>query len=411
MDQRSAPPTLQRSPTGGRGPIRPNSRAAPSARYRDGVPPRVFAYFVLFTVTALALALHAVSARREQSLGLGRIARVLTTTVATIFVFTLPAKSGRFDLGAFSVLQMVWLSVAVVAPATGIAVLLQRRAGRAVTRPARVAARLSLLMIPVAVYAMGIEPRRLQFETAQAAARIPLQTPLRIGVLSDIQCSRITDHERDAVARLMSERPDFIVIAGDLFQGTDAHFERAQDDFVALLRGLAAPRGVWVVRGDVDSDTSRRAYFDQITREAGVRVLVDEAARFEVRGQSVELYGFDRWKQDWAALDRFLRSPREPGFARIVLSHWPDTVLKHRDGMDVDLFIAGHTHGGQVVVPFFGPPMILSQVPRRIGAGGLHRVNGAQIYVSRGVGMERNHAPRVRFLCPPEVAVVTLASP
>lgn len=76
----------------------------------------------------------------------------------------------------------------------------------------------------------------------------------------------------------------------------------------------------------------------------------------------------------------------------------------------VDLVVAGHTHGGQIVVPWYGPPMTLSRVPREVAAGGLHRVNGNAVYVSRGVGMERMQAPPMRFLCPPEVTIVTLAS-
>lgn len=71
----------------------------------------------------------------------------------------------------------------------------------------------------------------------------------------------------------------------------------------------------------------------------------------------------------------------------------------------VDLVLAGHTHGGQVVVPFFGPPYTASRLPRRY-AGGLNDYRGIPLHVSRGVGMERGFAPQVRFLCPPEICVV-----
>ena len=74
----------------------------------------------------------------------------------------------------------------------------------------------------------------------------------------------------------------------------------------------------------------------------------------------------------------------------------------------MDLTIAGHTHGGQVRIPFFGPPITLSRVPRRVAGGGLHELQGNAIYVSRGVGCERASAPRVRLNCPPEVSLLTL---
>jgi predicted MPP superfamily phosphohydrolase len=78
--------------------------------------------------------------------------------------------------------------------------------------------------------------------------------------------------------------------------------------------------------------------------------------------------------------------------------------------VDVALVLAGHTHGGQVVIPLFGPPVTASRLPRAY-AGGLHDFRGIPLHVSRGVGMERGFAPPVRFLCPPEICVLELRLP
>lgn len=75
------------------------------------------------------------------------------------------------------------------------------------------------------------------------------------------------------------------------------------------------------------------------------------------------------------------------------------------------LALAGHTHGGQVQLPWFGPPLVLSNVTRAMGAGGLFRLGESWLCVSRGIGMERNHAPRIRFLCRPELTVLELVPP
>ncbi|MEZ6017558.1 MAG: metallophosphoesterase [Planctomycetota bacterium] len=374
------------------------------------MPPSIFGLFASFIAIASAVALTLLLARRDLPLDMRRIGKAALGVLVVLLSFTALGLVGPVRFRLFGVMQLVWLTSAVAVPLSSIAVLAQIKGGRATSRAARWTAILGLGMVPTAIYGMVIEPNRLVVEVAEVAARTPLSEELRIGVLSDIQCSTIGAHEREACARLMAEAPDIILIAGDLFQGSQGHFDRTRDDFIALLQSLEAPGGVWVVRGDVDSNNASRSFFDEITDEAGVRVLIDEHVRIMLRGQAIELYGYDRWGNDKRSLMEFLRSPRESGAARIVLAHRPDPVLWLDESLDLDLFVAGHTHGGQVVIPFFGPPVTLSKVPREVGAGGMHRVHGVPIYVSRGVGMERGHAPRVRFFCPPEVAVVTLRS-
>ena len=84
--------------------------------------------------------------------------------------------------------------------------------------------------------------------------------------------------------------------------------------------------------------------------------------------------------------------------------------LQGRDpGQRVDLFLCGHTHGGQVRLPFWGAVITLSKYHKRFESG-LYDFEGVPMYVNRGVGCEGGSAPRVRFLCRPEVAVIDLVS-
>jgi predicted MPP superfamily phosphohydrolase len=143
-----------------------------------------------------------------------------------------------------------------------------------------------------------------------------------------------------------------------------------------------------------------------------IRLLVNEIVRTRVGDRAITIGGVEL---DYAAADarRIIdRLEGEPGDAdvRILVSQLPDSVLALRPSSRVDLVVAGHTHGGQVQLPLFGPPITLSQVQRSVAAGGLHRHEGNSIYVSRGVGMERHYAPRIRFLCPPEISVLHVGS-
>jgi len=89
----------------------------------------------------------------------------------------------------------------------------------------------------------------------------------------------------------------------------------------------------------------------------------------------------------------------------VVLGHSPDFAL---GDVDADLLVAGHTHGGQVRLPVLGPPFVLSAVPRAWAAGVTDLGHGRTLIVSRGIGMERGYAPRLRFLCRPEMVVIRL---
>ena len=76
--------------------------------------------------------------------------------------------------------------------------------------------------------------------------------------------------------------------------------------------------------------------------------------------------------------------------------------------IDADLLVTGHTHGGQVRLPLIGPLMTLSRIPRAWAAGLTELPGGGKLLVSRGLGMERGYAPRIRFLCRPELMVIDL---
>lgn len=124
-------------------------------------------------------------------------------------------------------------------------------------------------------------------------------------------------------------------------------------------------------------------------------------------GGTVGITGLSRGRGRERSMERLARIlAAAPGADhRIVISHSPDFI----DAMpfDVDLVLAGHTHGGQVVIPWFGPPKTASRLPRRY-AGGLNDFGGTPLHVSRGIGMERGFEIPVRFLCPPEVCLLDL---
>src|SRR5262249_55583816 len=157
-----------------------------------------------------------------------------------------------------------------------------------------------------------------------------------------------------------------------------------------LLRdvGLAPRLGAYAVRGDVESPDT--AEWQAIFAGLPVRCFED-TTQVELPGLRLTLLDPDD------ARNQELRLPPTDEFQPLV-GHAPDYALS---SVDADLLLAGHTHGGQVRLPFIGPLVTLSHVPRAWAGGGVTPLDGGRtLIVSRGIGMERVCAPRLRFLCP-----------
>jgi predicted MPP superfamily phosphohydrolase len=305
----------------------------------------------------------------------------------------------------FFLVNLAYVDLVVLLPVLGLATLAGARR-REVARPVRAIAWLSLALVPTGLYATFYEPFRLVTERVSVpiAERRDGDEPLRVAVLADIQSCAVTDHLRDAVRRAMEFEPHLILLPGDLMQcpGVEAR-ERAIPQFRELLSALDAPMGVYFVLGNTDrAGTVLRAL-----EGTHVRLLQDEIVPLTYGDRRVAVAGSDFGGRGVDFVQSLERRP-DDGEILILLTHYPDAYLFLDEPSRVDLVVAGHTHGGQIVLPLIGPPVTLSRVPRRVAAGGLHDIGGRRVYVSRGIGVERAAAPRVRFNCPPEVSLLTL---
>jgi uncharacterized protein len=93
--------------------------------------------------------------------------------------------------------------------------------------------------------------------------------------------------------------------------------------------------------------------------------------------------------------------------AVIAMAHRPDAAFVLA-GTRVSALFTGHTHGGQVAFPFWGPPITLTAMPRAVAWGGVHRFKGLTVALSRGLGREGHFAPRVRLFSRPQLLLVRL---
>lgn len=222
--------------------------------------------------------------------------------------------------------------------------------------------------------------------------------PIRIVQLSDLHSDpkpRLEDSLPDLVA---AEKPDLIVFTGDA-----ANSPAGLPIFRRCLTRVARLAPTFAVRGNFDVLTWPKLDFFGGT---GVQELDGDAVEIEISGVRLWIAGVALTHED--RIDRTLAQIPSDAFT-VFLYHTPDRI-EEVARYPVDLYLAGHTHGGQVALPFYGALVVLSSYGKRFESG-LHRVGGTWLYVNRGIGMEGFSAPRVRFCARPEITVVELIPP
>ena len=232
---------------------------------------------------------------------------------------------------------------------------------------------------------------------------------LRVVQISDLHFRPYTgEREIAATVKAVNDaRPDVIVITGDYVTSTwifDIGQRTAEgiEECAGILKGLRAPLGTYAILGNHDWSTDPDRIADAL-RGAGIRVLRNEAIPIE-RGKSrLWIAGTDCAFFNHADMDRAL-SPVRDDDAVLLLAHEPD-FADYAARYPVDLQLSGHSHGGQIVAPWIGPPH-LPRLARKY-VRGRYKVREMELYTNRGIGVV---GLPMRYQATPEVTVVQLNS-
>lgn len=243
------------------------------------------------------------------------------------------------------------------------------------------------------------EPFMLSIERREISLRrLPRALEgLRIVHLSDLHYGPLVnpEHLERAVRTANDLKPDLIALTGD-YISQDRIYAAPCAEVVGKLR---ARYGVYAVLGNHDHWTDA-ALIRDLFRAEGIRVLINEGSRMDLRGETFWLAGVDDTMVGLEDLTLALAGSREHEF-KLLLAHNP-TILRRAARADVDLVLSGHTHGGQVT---WRSEKSRSGRPRRRMLRGLGRRGNTQIYVTRGLGTV---VLPIRYGCPPEISCLEL---
>ncbi len=370
-----------------------------------------FSSQLLLGAVLVAIAAFAIAQRSDPLPSLPAMGRALFA-LFWLSVVALIVHAIIRPLDFFGVIHAIYLAIVVSLPLTSffLAVTAWLRLRGTNRRLANLNyGLLALGMVPAAIgaYATHVAPDRLSTDN-QTIVLDDADRPIRVAVIADLQSPNIGQHERDAVALAIASEPDLVLLPGDLWAGSEAQFSAMRPALVDLLNSLLdATHHVVMVVGDTDNLTGLQGLAD----ETGAVLLANEIWEHDVAGQQIIVAGTTlpegrRSSVDESLLEALRDVPDDQ--LTILLSHRPDAALDLDESVPVDLIVAGHTHGGQVALPGFGPFVTFSDVPRRAAAGGAVVIDGRALYVSSGVGIERNQAPQIRLGVKPEVGILDL---
>jgi uncharacterized protein len=236
-------------------------------------------------------------------------------------------------------------------------------------------------------YGYVVEPGRITTTYLELkSGKILHNQKIRLVHISDLHIEDEGKHELVIPEIIRKENPDLIVLTGDYLNS-----DEAQPVLKRLLGKLQAPYGVYAITGNFDYINTIGPVF----KETNVRILLNESVSLNIGNSKLSL-----------SSDNFSIPKSQPDAYRIFLYHSPD-LIPEAGKSGFDLYLCGHTHGGQVRLPFYGALITFSKYGKRYERG-YYREDNMDVYVNSGIGLEPGVLYSARFLCPPEITIITV---
>lgn len=252
------------------------------------------------------------------------------------------------------------------------------------------------------IYSSAVERRWLDIRRINVTLnRLPPRfSGFRIALLSDIHLGFFFSslNFSSVTEKINLLKPDVVCFAGDFLDSGASH--GVMESVIPALSKLDAPFGKYAVLGNHDHWAGSKRLISGLGR-GGVRVLINDRVSLKKGDDRIFFIGLDDVLAGKPDLERAAGEIPETA-CKILIVHEPDYAV-YTSKFPVDLQLSGHSHGGQVCLPFLGP-VVTSRLGKKYPSG-LYRVDKLMLYTTRGLGTT---VLPVRFFCRPELTIITL---
>ncbi len=284
------------------------------------------------------------------------------------------------------------------------------------TRIAKILATILLIGTTLLIWGSFLEPKLIVIN--KKTIDVPnIDEEIRIAFIADFQLGRYkqNDWAQTVSEKIITLNPDIVLIGGDNVD--NAIYNEKELSYLEPLELLAEKYPTYAVHGNHEygigggkSITNPKYRVANVTEETkkmmesiGIRYLVNELEEIKIENQSFYLFGGDEF---WSGNLNFdILKNKATNIPTIGLIHNP-AFIRDEYPTDVDLYLSGHTHGGQIRFPILGPIGRVDNVIPAEYYQGLHDLdNNTQLFVTSGIG---ETGTRARLFNPPEIVLITL---
>ncbi|HCQ91506.1 MAG TPA: metallophosphoesterase [Clostridium sp.] len=244
---------------------------------------------------------------------------------------------------------------------------------------------LIIIVAIIGVYSMYIEPKLMRVKDYGTIIDKGERRELKIVQFSDTQLGEFFSLEQleKVVEKINSTEPDIVIFAGDLIDNASQYEEISK--IADVLSNINYKIGKYAVYGNHDYGGGAVRYYDSIMEQSGFKVLKNSSEYIKLEDANIRIFGADEKLMGGYNAEETMNGINESDINLLIL-HEPDLIDDFKD-YPIDLALAGHSHGGQVYIPFYGP--IINNVLSEKYNKGFYQLNNerkTKLYVNTGLG-------------------------